>query len=72
MGPTFGEMAGAMGTVPFTVEKTQKSRLERIRKLYVERIHYLNNTTGAWVASAAAPRVVAVSTNDEIADGPYS
>ncbi len=72
MGPTFAETVGAMGTVPFTEEKTQKSRLERIRKLYVERIYYLNNTSGAWVQSAAAPRVVAVSTNDEIADAPYA
>ena len=72
MGPTFAETVSAMGTVPFTEEKAQKSRLERIRKLYIERIHYLDNRTGAWIASAAPPRVVAVSTNDDIADGPYS
>ncbi len=72
MGPTFAETVSGMGTIPFTEEKTQKSRLERIRKLYIERINYLDNRTGAWVASAGAPRVVAVCTNDEIADGPYS
>ena len=70
-GPTFGEKAGGMGTVPFTEEKTQKSRLERIRKLYIERIHYLNNSTGAWIASAAAPRLVAVSADAVVTDGPF-
>ena len=71
MGSTFAGVASGMGTVAFTEETTQKSRLERIRKLYIERIYCQNNATGAWMASAPAPRVVAVSANDEITDGPY-
>ncbi|MCD6326785.1 hypothetical protein J7M28_04420 [bacterium] len=72
MGPSFGQQAGGVGTVPFIEENICKSRLEMIRKLYVERIYYLNNTAGKWLASGPAPRIVAVSADGEVTDAPYT
>ena len=72
MGATFGQQASGSGTVPFIDEKTRKARVESIRKLYIERLSVLNNTTGAWMPPGASPKIVAVSADDGVTDGPYN
>ena len=58
--------------VGFTDDAVREARLEHIKKLYLERLFYLDNTTGDWVQTAAVPRIVAVAEDSDIADGPYS
>ena len=72
MGPTFGDRAGDSGVLPFTAETVQNARLENIRQLYIERSYYLDNSSGVWTRSSQTPRIVAVSANEEVTDGPYT
>ena len=71
MGPTFGDREGATGVTPFTDDAVKESRIENIKKLYMERLFYLDNTTGEWVRTASVPRIVAVAEDSVIANGPY-
>jgi len=66
MGPTFAEQKSGLGTIAFVEETVCKSRLENIRKLYIERAYTLSNSSGQWVASGPAPRIVAVSSDDVV------
>ena len=72
MGPTFGDRESGSGLTPFTDDIVKESRIENIKKLYMERVFYLDNTTGEWVRTNAAPRIVGVAEDTEIAAGPYS
>ena len=72
MGATFGDKESRSGVVGFTDDAVKEGRLENIKKLYLERLFYLDNTTGEWVCTAAVPRIVAVAEDSDIADGPYS
>jgi hypothetical protein len=72
MGTTFGDREGASGVTPFTDDTVKESRIANIKKLYMERLFYLDNTTGEWVRTAAVPRIVAVAEDSVIASGPYS
>ena len=72
MGPTFADKEGATGITPFVDDAVKESRIENIKKLYLERVFYLDNTTGDWVRTASVPRIVAVVEDSEIASGPYA
>jgi len=72
MGETFGAKASDKGAIPFTVDTVKDARIENIRKPYIERVYYLDNTSGIWTRSSTAPRVVAVAEDATIAEGPYS
>ena len=72
MGPTFGDKESRSGVIGFTDDVVKEARLEHIKKLYLERLLYLDNTTGDWVQTAAVPRIVAVVEDGDIPDGPYA
>ena len=72
MGPTFGAKASDKGAIPFTDDTVKEARIESIKKLYIERVYYLDNTSGVWTRSSTFPRVVAVAEDSAIAEGPYS
>ena len=72
MGATFGAKASDKGVIPFTDDTVKGARIENVKKLYMERVFYLDNTTGEWVRTASVPRIVAVVEDSEIASGPYA
>ncbi|HUT03270.1 MAG TPA: hypothetical protein VM163_05205 [bacterium] len=55
MGATFGDKEGRSGVVGFTDDAVKEARLEHIKKLYLERLFYLDNTTGEWVQTGGRP-----------------
>lgn len=72
MGPTFADRAGDKGVIVFTDDTVKNARIENVKKLYIERVYYLDNNSGVWTRSSTVPRIVAVAEDATIAEGPYS
>ena len=72
MGPTFAAKASDKGVIPFMDDTVKGARIESVKKLYIERVYYLDNNSGVWTRLSTAPRVVAVAEDATIAEGPYS
>ena len=66
MGSTFSARLSDGGLVPFISENLRKSRIENVRRLYLEKMYNLDNTSGLWVRDGREPKIVAVAVNGEV------
>ena len=66
MGATFADRIGSSGSIPLLDETVKEQRIERVRKLYLERTYCLDNMTGGWGPEPAVDKIVAVVKDDVV------